>query len=382
MKLLSIVPNINGRHLLALCRKESYQIVRDPSSILIAFVLPVVLLFIFGFGINLDTNKVRLGIVMEDNGAEAEHFAEVLRGSPYLDIQTSNSRAGMLQELQRGQVRGMLVLSSDFSAKVRRRQEVAQIQLLTDGAEPNTASFLSSYLQGCLQIWQEQRANDQGLQTQNLSSVDPRYWFNPTTVSRNFLVPGSISVIMTVIGALLTSLVVAREWERGTMEALLATSVTRSELLLSKILPYYVLGMVAMTLCVLVTTLVLDVPLRGSFWILFIVSSLFLGSGLGLGLFLSTITRNQFFAAQTALIAAFLPATMLSGFVFEISSMPTAIQGVSYLIPARYFVNALQTLFQAGDIWPIILTNSAFLLVSAFFWLGLTAWKTARRLDD
>jgi ABC-2 type transport system permease protein len=373
--------NINRRHLLALCRKESYQIVRDPSSILIAFVLPVLLLFIFGYGINLDTNKVRLGIVLEDNGAEAEQFADVLKGSPYLDIETGNSRAAMQNQLQLGSVRGVLVISSDFSALVRKNQTPAQIQLLTDGAEPNTANFLYSYLQGCLEIWQEHRATDQGLPVQTVTTLEPRYWFNPTTVSRNFLVPGSISVIMTVIGALLTSLVVAREWERGTMEALLSTSITRSELLLSKILPYYVLGMVAMTLCVLVTTLLLDVPLRGSFWILFVVSSLFLGSGLGLGLFLSTVTRNQFVAAQTALVAAFLPATMLSGFVFEIASMPIPIQGVSYLIPARYFVNSLQTLFQAGDIWPIILVNCAFLLASALFWLGLTALKTARRLD-
>ena len=373
---------INGRHLLALCRKESYQIVRDPSSILIAFVLPIILLFIFGYGINLDTNKVRLGIVMEDSGAEASHFADVLEGSPFLDTAVSHSRAAMQKQLQLGNVRGIVILSSDFSAKVRKHQEIAPIQLLTDGAEPNTANFLNSYLEGCLQVWQEQRTNDQGLPVTATATLEPRYWFNPTTISRNYLVPGSISVIMTVIGALLTSLVVAREWERGTMEALLSTSVTRSELLLSKILPYYVLGMVAMTLCVVVSTLLLDVPFRGSFWILFIVSSLFLGSGLGLGLFLSTVTRNQFIAAQTALIAAFLPATMLSGFVFEIASMPMAIQGVSYLIPARYFVNALQTLFQAGDIWHIIWVNGAFLVVSALFWLGLTALKTARRLDD
>ena len=377
---------INLRHLLALCRKESYQIVRDPSSILIAFVLPVLLLFIFGYGINLDTSKVRLGVVLEDQGIEARRFADVLKGSPFLEVEmgtgNGNSRTAMQQQLQEGTVRGMLVIGSDFSSKVRSHRGVASLQLLTDGAEPNTANFLYSYLQGCLQVWQQQRATDQGLPVQTFSTLEPRYWFNPTTVSRNFLVPGSISVIMTVIGALLTSLVVAREWERGTMEALLSTSVTKTELLLSKILPYYVLGMVAMTLCVVVTTMLLDVPLHGSFWILFIVSSLFLGSGLGLGLFLSTVTRNQFVAAQTALIAAFLPATMLSGFVFEIASMPVVIQGVSYLIPARYFVSALQTLFQAGDIWHIILINSAFLLASALFWLGLTALKTARRLDD
>jgi len=373
---------INLRHLFALCKKESYQIVRDPSSILIAFVLPVVLLFIFGYGINLDTNKVRLGLVMEDQGAEAVRFADVLKGSPFLEVESGTSRSAMLEMLQTGRVRGMLVIGSDFSGKVKNHRESAALQLLTDGAEPNTANFLSSYLEGCLQVWQEQRTLDQGLPVNALSTMEPRYWFNPTTVSRNFLVPGSISVIMTVIGALLTSLVVAREWERGTMEALLSTSVTKTELLLSKILPYYVLGMVAMTLCVLVTTLLLDVPLHGSFWILFIVSSLFLGSGLGLGLFVSTVTRNQFVAAQTALIVAFLPATMLSGFVFEIASMPLPIQGISYLIPARYFVSALQTLFQAGDVWHVILVNSAFLLVSALFWLGLTALKTARRLDE
>lgn len=375
---------INPRHLLALCRKESYQIVRDPSSILIAFILPVILLFIFGYGINLDTNKVRLGVVMEDDGGEAEHFVDVLKGSPYLDIHMSHSRADMQDQLQNGKVRGMLVIASDFSAKVRRNRNLQAppaIQLLTDGAEPNTANFLSGYILGSLQVWIAQRASDQGLATPSIPSLEPRYWFNPSTISRNFLVPGSITVIMTVIGALLTSLVVAREWERGTMEALLSTSVTRGEILLSKIIPYYVLGVVAMTLCVLVATLLMGIPFRGSFWILFIVSSLFLGSGLGLGLFLSTVTRNQFAAAQIALVVAFLPSTMLSGFIFEIASMPPAIQAVTYLVPARYFVSILQTLFLAGNIWTVILENCLFLIGSALFWLGMTALKTSHRLD-
>ena len=166
---------INRRHLLALCRKESYQIVRDPSSILIAFVLPIILLFIFGFGINLDTNKVRLGIVMEDSGAEANHFADVLKGSPFLDTEVSHSRAAMQKQLQLGKVRGFVILSSDFSARVRKHQEMAPIQLLTDGAEPNTANFLNSYLEGCLQVWQEQRRNDQGLPVAASTTLEPRY---------------------------------------------------------------------------------------------------------------------------------------------------------------------------------------------------------------
>ncbi|NWK77752.1 ABC transporter permease [Aquitalea sp. LB_tupeE] len=371
--------SISLRRLAALCRKESYQIVRDPSSILIAFVLPVLLLFIYGYGINLDANRVRLGIVQQDGGVEASRFVQTLQASPFIAASLSTSESAMRQQLQMGEVRGVVILRSDFSARVRQGQGAAAIQLLTDGAEPNTANFVASYVQGVFQLWLNQRQGGQPAAA--TLTVQPRYWFNPTTVSRNYLVPGSISVIMTIIGALLTSLVVAREWERGTMEALLSTPVTRAELLLSKIIPYYLLGMAAMAMCVLVATLVMGVPLRGSLWVLFVVTSLFLGSALGLGLLLSTTTRNQFIAAQFALTAAFLPAIMLSGFVFEIRSMPLAVQAVTYLIPARYFVSALQTLFQAGEIWPVLLINLLFLLLSAAFWLGLTAWRTPRRLD-
>ncbi len=383
MKLADLhIGSVNLRRLLALCRKESAQIVRDPSSILIAFVLPVILLLIFGFGINLDANVVRIGLVVEDTGAEAHRFAQVLEGSHYFDVVRDSSREHARALLAAGDIRGMVVIASDFSSKVRQGNGAAAIQVLTDGAEPNTANFLGSYMEGAWQTWLSQRSADAGLPEPPLVGLSPRYWFNPSTVSRNYLLPGSISVIMTIIGALLTSLVIAREWERGTMESLLSTPVSRMELLLSKILPYYVLGMCAMALCVGMTTLVIGVPYRGSLTALFVVGSLFLGSGLGLGLLLSTTMRNQLMAAQAALTAAFLPATMLSGYVFEISSMPWPVQFASYFIPARYFVNALQTLFQAGDIWPILAINAGFLLLSSIFWLGLTMLKFGRRLDD
>src|SRR5450830_343940 len=376
------IGNIKLRRLLALCRKESAQIVRDPSSILIAFVLPVILLLIFGFGINLDANTVRIGLVVEDTGAEARRFAQVLEGSRYFDVVHDSSRQHARTLLAAGEIRGMVVIASDFSAKVRQGKGAAAIQVLTDGAEPNTANFLGNYMEGAWQTWLGQRSIDAGQSPPPLAELSARYWFNPSTVSRNFLLPGSISVIMTIIGALLTSLVIAREWERGTMESLLATPVSRMELLLSKILPYYVLGIFAMALCVVMATLIIGVPYRGSLLALFVVGSLFLGSSLGLGLFLSTTMRNQLMAAQAALTAAFLPATMLSGYVFEISSMPWPVQLASYFIPARYFVSALQTLFQAGDIWPILAINAAFLLASSIFWLGLTVLKFGRRLDD
>jgi ABC-2 type transport system permease protein len=186
---------------------------------------------------------------------------------------------------------------------------------------------------------------------------------------------------MTVIGTLLTSLVVAREWERGTMEALLATPVTRTELLLSKLLPYYVLGIISLFLCVGVSVIILHVPFRGSLLALWGIGTLFLSSCLGMGLLISSVLRNQFNAAQAALNAAFLPALMLSGFIYEIRSMPTIIQAVTFLIPARYFVTAIQTIFQAGNVWAVLFKSGFFLFLAAVFFIGLTALKTRRRLE-
>ncbi len=369
------------RRLGALCRKEGFQIVRDPSSIIIAFVLPVILLMIFGYGVNLDASRIRIGILNEDSGPDAALFAATLAASPYFEPHPSPSRAELARWLTAGSVRGIVVLQSDFGARLARPGTPAPLEVITDGAEPNTASFVAAYVEGAWQSWARQRALDRTVPLAAPIEVVARYWFNPAALSKNFIVPGSIAIIMTIIGALLTSLVIAREWERGTMEALLSTPVTRAELLLSKVLPYYVLGVLSMLICVALAVFVFDVPFRGSLPLLVLYTSLFLGSSLGLGLLLSTVTRNQFNAAQAALNAAFLPATMLSGFVYEISSMPAPIRAVTYLIPARYFISALQTLFQAGFVGRILLHDLLFLIVSACFFLGLTALRTRRRLD-
>lgn len=378
---MSSLQTLSLRRLVALCRKESFQIVRDPSSIVIAFVLPIVLLMIFGYGVNLDSSRIRVGILNEDAGPDAARFVATLGASPFLEPHSSQSRATLDTWLMSGEIRGIVIIQSDFGARLDRPGATAPIEVVTDGAETNTANFVSAYIQGAWQTWAYQRAVQRGLPVVAPIDVVPRYWFNPAAVSRNFIVPGSIAIIMTIIGALLTSLVVAREWERGTMEALLSTPVTRAELLLSKVIPYYVLGIVSMLLCLAISVWVFGVPFRGSLLLMLLFTSLFLGSALGLGLLLSTVTRNQFNAAQAALNAAFLPATMLSGFVYEISSMPAPIQAVTYLIPARYFISALQTLFQAGFVGRILLMDGAFLIASAAFFLGLTALRTRRRLD-
>jgi ABC-2 type transport system permease protein len=369
------------RRLLALCRKETLQILRDPSSNLIAFVLPLVMLFIFGYGINLDSAGLRIGLVLEDSSPEARHFADSLYGSPYLCVSTSRDRAQMAEALTRGKIRGFVVIPSDFAAKLKRPSDTAPLLIATDGAEPNTANFVENYIRNAWDGWLQQRTAARGERADPTITLEPRFWFNPAAESRNYLIPGSITIIMTVIGALLTSLVVAREWERGTMEALLASPVSRAEILLSKLLPYYALGMVSLFICVAVSVFLLGVPFRGSVLVLGVLGSLFLGSALGLGLLLSTATRNQFNAAQAALNAAFLPAVILSGFIYEIRSMPAVIRGVTYLVPARYFVTGIQTLFQAGGVWSVLLRTMLCLALASAFFLGLTALITRRRLD-
>jgi ABC-2 type transport system permease protein len=369
------------RRLTALCRKETLQIIRDPSSNLIAFVLPVVMLFIFGYGINLDSKGLRIGLVLEDTGPEAREFAASLYGSPYLRVTPGRDRAEIAEVMAENRVRGFVVVPQDFAAKLRRPGETAPILVVTDGSEPNTANFVENFVRSAWENWQQHRADRRGEKPPATIVLEPRFWFNPSAESRNYLIPGSITIIMTVIGALLTSLVVAREWERGTMEALLASPVTRAELLLSKLLPYYALGIVSLFICVGAAVFLLDVPFRGSVPVLWLISSLFLGSALGMGLLLSTATRNQFNAAQAALNAAFLPALILSGFIYEIRSMPPVIRAVTYLVPARYFVSAIQTLFQAGDVWPVLLNAILFLAAASFVFLGLTALRTRRRLE-
>jgi ABC-2 type transport system permease protein len=372
---------ISLRRLNALCRKETLQILRDPSSNIIAFILPIILLLIFGYGINLDSTGLHVGLVLEDSGPEARRFSDSLYGSPYFKITTGRNRAEMAEAMVEGKVRGFIVVPADFSDKLIRPGQPTPLLVVTDGSEPNTASFVENYTRVAVEGWLQERAARRGEAPAAAVTLEPRFWFNPSAESRNYLIPGSITIIMTVIGALLTSLVVAREWERGTMEALLASPISRAELLLSKLLPYYALGIISFFICVAAAVFLLGVPFRGSVLMLWCVGSLFLGSALGLGLLLSTVTRNQFNAAQAALNAAFLPALILSGFIYEIRSMPPVIRAVTYLVPARYFVTAMQTIFQAGEVWSVLFRSLGFLLAASVFFIGLAALKTRRRLE-
>lgn len=373
-------PILSWRRVRALCVKETRQIVRDPSSWLIAVVIPLLLLFIFGYGINLDSSKLRVGILLEQRSEAALDFTHTMTGSPYIDATISDNRQELIAKMQAGKIRGLVVIPVDFAEQMERANATAPIQVITDGSEPNTANFVQGYVEGIWQIWQMQRAEDNGQTFEPLIDVQTRYWFNPAAISQHFIIPGAVTIIMTVIGAILTSLVVAREWERGTMEALLSTEITRTELLLCKLIPYYFLDAGDVAVYAGVSVYSRRAVSRFAADSVFI-SSLFLLSTLGMGLLISTITRNQFNAAQVALNAAFLPSIMLSGFIFQIDSMPAVIRAVTYIIPARYFVSTLQSLFLAGNIPVVLVVNVLFLIASAVMFIGLTWLKTKRRLD-
>lgn len=302
--------HLSWRRLKALCIKESFQILRDPSSGIMAFILPMMLLVIFGYGINLDATSMRLGLCVESTGQPATEFAAHLTGTPYFEIQPG-TRPELDTLLAEGAIRGYVILATDFSRAMNNGQSSAPIQVVTDGTEPNIATFLAAFLQNTWSLWQESQARNQGQSISPDADIQARYWYNPAAISRHYLIPGSITIIMTVIGAMLTSLVVAREWERGTMEAVLASPVTRTEILLSKLLPYFLLGMISMGIVAASAVFFMGVPFHGSIPALLLVTALFLLSMLGLGLLISSVMRNQFDSAQTTLNIAFLPAVML-----------------------------------------------------------------------
>ncbi len=368
------------RRVRALMRKESLQVVRDPSSIAIAFVLPLILLLLFGYGVSLDIRHLPLAVVIEDMTPDARSLFESFSNSPYIrPISMTNVRDAEAALLH-GDVNGIVVLRGDASRRYH-GSSATTAQVIVNGVDANTARFVGAYAHGAAAVWLEQDLRRRGQSAPPGATIEHRVWFNDELRSTNFLVPGVIAIVMTLIGALLTALVVAREWERGTMEAMLVTPASMAELTLARLAVYFVLGMGGMAISVAMGVFLFGVPLRGSFAALALVTAVFLLGALGLGLLISAFARNQFVAGQITIVVSYMPAFILSGFIFDIDSMPAAAQWVTALIPARYFVACLQTLFLAGDVWSVILPNTAVLAVFAALFLGLTGLRARRRLD-
>ena len=370
------------RRIKALIIKESYQIIYDPSSILIALVLPAILLFLYCYGVSLDLNTVNIGLVMEDTSPDARSFAQSLTDSTYFHVTVARDRRELLDPLLAGKIRGFVVIPSYFSAfRYFPEDKQAPIQVITDGGEPNTAAFVQNYVAQTWAKWLMLKKNSGTAIDLPKIGIQPRFWFNEALESRFFLLPGSLAIIMTLIGTTLTALVIAREWERGTMEALMAIPVHITEILLAKLISYFLMAMGSMIGCWIGTVFLFGVPFRGSFLMLIALTSAFLTSALGIGILISTITKNQMAASQAAQVAGFLPSYMLSGFIFEIGSMPSIVQLFTYIVPARYFVRSLLTIFLVGDVWTLVLQDMCIMLLMGLIIFGVTARMIVKRLD-
>jgi ABC-2 type transport system permease protein len=370
---------IDRRRLAGFVRKEWLQVLRDPSSIIVAIVLPLFMLFLFGYGVSLDAKQLPLAVVAETAAPEAQDFYAALRATPYLAPRVVAHRAAAADLLRAGEVSGIVVLGDDFGEKLN-GAVTAPIQVLVNGTDANTARIMQGYVKGAWGAWLQHRARAAGAPLRPVVAVQSRVWFNLTLDSHKSIVPGLMAVIMTLIGALLTALVIAREWERGTMEALLTTPLTKPELLIGKLTPYFVLGMGGMAVSVVVALTLFHIGFEGSILVLVLASAFFMLTVLGFGLMVSTLTRNQFAAAIMAITGTMMPAILLSGFVFDLRSMPVVVQAVSAVVPARYFVEILKTLFLAGNVWAVIVPNMAALAAMAALFLTITFRATRRKL--
>lgn len=365
----------------ALIKKEFYQISRDPSSILIAFVLPLMLLIIYMYGINLDTVKLTIGLKVDDPSQQVTTLIDSFKSNKFITPFIYDNPQKMYDDLTGSKLRGLVIIPSDFSSKLD-RGETANIQVIADGSETNLANYVQNYSKTIVMQWLNATSKYQKKAPSSLINMDSRYWYNQDINSHYFVLPGSLCITMTLIGMLLTALVIAREWERGTMEAILSTKVNKIQLVLGKYIPYFILGMISMSFSVFMCIAVFQIPFRGHLWVLASFSALFLITAMGQGLLISTILKNQFTASQAALVAGFLPGLMLSGLIFPINSMPLPLQWMSSIIPARYFVTCIQSEFMTGTVPEVIIPNCIFLGILGLILFGLVYKKTQMNLEE
>jgi ABC-2 type transport system permease protein len=364
----------------ALIRKESLQVVRDPSSVAIGVVLPLMLILLFGYALSLDVKHVPIAVVLEDPSSQAREIAASFQLSSYFETRVTRSMAEAETLMRSDKIEGIVRVPADFAR--RKAQGDASVQVLVNGIDGNTARIVEAYAEAA--VAQTGARLDAEGQANGVAGgqavIESQLWFNSANNSRYFLVPGLIVLVITLIGAFMTSMVVAREWERGTFEALFVTPVRTDEILLGKTVPYLLLGMVGLLLCMGAAKFLFDVPIRGSIPILMGVSMLYLLVSVAIGLLISSSLKSQFLSSQVTMLVTFMPALMLSGFLYDLRSVPFAIQLISYAVPAHYFIRLLQTLFLVGDVWSVIWPNAAILAGIAIVLLAFARRATSKSL--
>jgi len=356
--------------LLAIARKEWIQLRRDPRSLILAFALPVVLLVLFGYAITWDVRNIEMVVVDHDRTAQSRALAEAFTASGYFRLAGRLERtADVARVFERGEARIAVVLPPGFEAGLAGTRPTP-LQVLVDGSDANTATIALGYVRAVVQQWAG-REGLVGSAARLPVTTRSRVWYNEELASRNMIVPGLIAVIMSIIAAMLTSLTIAREWERGTMEQLAATPVTRAEVVLGKLLPYLGVGMVDVAVTTGLGLLLFGVPFRGDAGLFVGLSFLFLAGALGLGVFISAVAKSQMLATQIAMVATFLPAFLISGFMFAIDVMPPPLQAVSAIVPARYFLVVTRGIFLKGIGADVLWSQALFMIAFAATGVGL-----------
>jgi drug efflux transport system permease protein len=360
----------------AIAKKEMLQVLRDPLSLALAFVLPVLLLVIFGYAITFDIKNIGAVICDQDRSSLSRDYVSSIVESGYFKaVARVDDEDRVDAFLDRGEAEAALIIPSDFSRKLRSGRP-AQVAAIVDGSDSNTATIALGYLT----VINQQFGSALGRRGPPPIEVRSRVWYNPELKSRNFIIPGLIVMIMAIIVALLTSLTIAREWERGTMEQLIATPVKPAELIIGKLVPYLVIGFGDTVLSVAMGTLVFGVPIRGSLTLLFTLATIFIIGGLSFGILLSILGRTQLVASQIAMVSTFLPVFLLSGFVFAISNMPKPLQVITYLVQARYFVTISKGIFLKGSTLAALVPESVLLVAYAVLVFTIAVRKFKKKV--
>jgi ABC-2 type transport system permease protein len=365
---------------MAVAHKEVLQIVRDARSLIIVVLMPAVLVLLFGYGVNLDLKGLPVYVLDQDGSQQSQDLLKHFQVSEYFHIaRVVTGYPELTRALDDGQAKMGIVIPWDFSQRLSDGRPVA-VQALVDASDDNSANVLIGYSQAVVQGYSAQiqidwlRARGFSIQPSAMS-VETRTWYNEDLESSAFIIPGVLALVMSVIGAFLTSLTIAREWERGTMEQLISTPVTAMEIMLGKLAPYFALGMLDTVISATIAIYWFHVPFRGSWVTLMGASALFMVVVLSLGFFISVLAKSQFAASQIALLITFLPAFLLSGFLFSIEQMPIALQWITRILPARYYVSALKDIFLKGTPASMLYAELIPLAVFAFV-LALVATRS------
>lgn len=368
------------RRLTAMITKEFRQLIRDNSSILIGIFLPILLIFIIGYGVSLDVKNVPIAVVLEDTSPTTYDVLSFLNGSEYFSPTYVTSMHEAEKMMDERNADAILRIPSDFSESLYRQE--SSVQLILYGVDSSTSTLVKGYVEGSIKQWEtlnkSKFINDS---TIGSITIENRMWFNDANSSIWYFIPGLIVLIITIVGVFLTSLVMAREWERGTLESLFISPVRPLEILLSKMVPYFSVAMIGFLFCLIAARFLFEVPIYGSLAIIILCSMLYLLVTLGMGLTISSITKNQFLASQLALLVSFLPAMMLTGFLYDLRSVPAFIRNVGQILPATYYLELLKSLFLAGNNWHLIYKNCLILFFYAIFFISLALKITKKSLE-